>query len=125
MGSWLNRAGRPHEHDLVICSRDQEPRRREKRWRWKKSFEISELELADKANRTLFLLKPKAEEGVFESIHILFEENKLVELLMTDSVGQNTNVKFSKVVINKKLDTSLFSFVIPEGVDVVDSRDKY
>lgn len=88
------------------------------------SFYISRVNVTDKPDSELFHLEPKGERGVFESIHILFEKGNMVELLMADSLGQQTSVKFSRVQVNQKLDVSLFSFVMPEGVDVIDSRER-
>ena len=93
------------------------------------SFEISEVKLdqvagSDNKSRRLFSLLPKGEGGVFEKVHILFDNNRMIELLMADTLGQQTSVKFSNIRINQPVEVSLFSFVIPEGVDVVDSREK-
>lgn len=77
---------------------------------------------ADKDDR-LFEMKPKNAESVFESVHVLFKKNQLTELLMKDNLGQQTTVKFSNVKLNEKLNRTLFTFAIPEGVDVVDSRE--
>jgi len=88
------------------------------------SFKISEVDVSENNNRQLFHLEPKGEGGIFESVHILFEDNEMIELLMADTLGQQTSVKFSNIKLNQKLDVSLFSFVIPEGVDVVDSRER-
>jgi len=88
------------------------------------SFNISKVDVGEEKNSQLFSLKPKGEGGVFEKVHILFKDNNMVELLMADTLGQQTTVKFSNIKINEKLDANLFSFVIPEGVDVVDSRER-
>lgn len=89
------------------------------------SFDISLItpEQAGKNDR-LFEMKPKNSESVFESVHVLFQQNQLIELLMKDNLGQQTTVKFSNVKLNKKLGRALFTFTIPEGVDVVDSREQ-
>ena len=93
------------------------------------SFDISLVTLEKtedvvESDNLLFLLKPKQTGNVFDSVHILFEDKKLTELLMADTLGQKTSVKFSSVKINEKLDPSLFNFTVPEGVDVVDSREQ-
>lgn len=88
------------------------------------SFEISQVNIGEEKNSQLFYLTPKGEGGIFEKVHILFKDDQMVELLMADTLGQQTSVRFSNIKINQKLDVSLFSFVIPEGVDVVDSREK-
>lgn len=85
------------------------------------SFDIKSLEVKEKVH-DLFSLKPKSEESVFDSVTILFEEGKLIELYLADTLGQNTIVKFYHVKQNEKLDPKLFSFQMPEGVDIVDSR---
>ncbi|TQV76625.1 outer membrane lipoprotein chaperone LolA [Aliikangiella marina] len=85
------------------------------------SFDITQLEVKEAVHQ-LFSLKPKSEESVFDSVTILFEEGKLTELYLADTLGQNTIVKFYHVKQNEKIDPALFSFQMPEGVDIVDSR---
>ncbi|TQV86505.1 outer membrane lipoprotein chaperone LolA [Aliikangiella coralliicola] len=87
------------------------------------AFNITTVDLADKPDSELFQLTPKKEGNIFDSVHILFEKNKIAELLMADTLGQKTSVKFSNIQVNQKLDSAQFSFVIPEGVDVIDSRE--
>ncbi|WP_444998149.1 outer membrane lipoprotein chaperone LolA [Aliikangiella sp. IMCC44359] len=87
------------------------------------AFDISLINVEDNPDHLLFQLKPKQEDGVFESVHILFEAEKIAELLMTDSLGQKTSVKFINAKVNPKLTLDLFIFKVPEGVDVVDSRE--
>lgn len=78
-----------------------------------------------KHKRILFQLTPKQSDGVFNSINLLFEENKIIELLMLDSLGQQITVKFSNITINnKQLQQKLFSFQIPKEVEIIDSREK-
>lgn len=91
-----------------------------------KSFDISKVKIeADKEqDKQLFFLKPKGSSGIFESVHILFENNILVELLTADTLGQKTSVTFSNALLNQKLDSHLFSFEMPEGIDIIDSREK-
>ena len=89
-----------------------------------RSFNIAMMDVGEEKNSQLFSLLPKGEGGVFEKVHILFKDNNMVELLMADTLGQQTTVKFSNIKINEKLDVKLFSFIVPEGVDVVDSRER-
>ncbi len=88
-----------------------------------KAFKISVHDLNDSKNKQLFLLKPKSQESVFDAVNIMFAEGKIIELLMSDTLGQKTSVKFTNVKINQELEPELFTFVPPEGVDVVDSRE--
>lgn len=89
------------------------------------AFDISLLDSDDvsKENK-LFVMTPKSNESVFDSVHVLFQQSQLVELLMKDNLGQQTTVKFSNVKLNRKLGKALFTFSIPDGVDVVDSREQ-
>lgn len=89
------------------------------------AFDISLLDSdnALKENK-LFVMTPKSNESVFDSVHVLFQQSQLVELLMKDTLGQQTTVKFSNVKLNQKLERALFTFSIPDGVDVVDSREQ-
>jgi len=88
------------------------------------AFAITQVPLEGKdGDNHLFLLKPKNESSVFDSVNILFEDRKLTELLMADTLGQKTTVQFSNIKLNEPLASDLFSFEIPEGVDVVDSRE--
>lgn len=88
-----------------------------------KSYDFALSRNKDNPENLLFILKPKLEESVFESVQVLVKNNKIVELLMSDSLGQSTSVKFTQVKMNKKIDVALFRLDIPKGVDVVDSRD--
>ncbi|MGX5201559.1 outer membrane lipoprotein chaperone LolA [Aliikangiella sp. IMCC44632] len=87
-----------------------------------KSYQISVHPLNDNKNKQLFLLKPLSKDSVFESVNLLFEEQRLIEILMQDTLGQKTSVQFSQIKMNEPLKDSLFKFVPPEGVDIVDSR---
>ena len=85
------------------------------------AFSIELLKLNENEEGNLFLLKPKSESTVFESVHILFKDNKISELLMADTLGQQTSVTFTDIQNNIELDSILFTFEIPEGIDVIDS----
>lgn len=85
------------------------------------AFSIELLKLNENEEGNLFLLKPKGEGSVFESVHILFKDNKISELLMADTLGQQTSVEFSDIQSNIELDSQLFKFEIPDGIDVIDS----
>ncbi|MET1257230.1 outer membrane lipoprotein chaperone LolA [Aliikangiella maris] len=72
--------------------------------------------------KLLFELKPKQAESLFDRMNILFVNDEISELLMLDSLGQQTSVKFLNAKVNPKISPEQFTFIIPEGVDVVDSR---
>jgi outer membrane lipoprotein carrier protein len=87
-----------------------------------RAFRVTDLSTKAIPGNHLFLLKPVKKESVFDSIHILFENGLMTELLMADTLGQKTTVKFTTAKLNLKLADNLFSFTVPDGVDVVDSR---
>lgn len=87
------------------------------------AFKVTEISTDNNPQGIIFLLQPRAEGAIFESVHLLFEENRLVELLMSDTLGQKTTVRFSNIKINHEIEPSLFQFIVPEGVDLVDSRE--
>lgn len=87
------------------------------------SFIVTQPSIKDDKDKKLFMLKPKDGEGVFDSVHVLFDKKQLTEIFMKDTLGQQTTISFSDIQLNSKLDIHLFTFQIPEGVDVVDSRE--
>lgn len=66
-----------------------------------------------------FKLKPKQKDSTFKNILIGFNQDKLVEIKMSDPLGQNVYTVFSDVKVNGTVNSSLFNFVPPKGVDVI------
>lgn len=64
----------------------------------------------------------KDEKSQYQSIRLGFEKERLAVMVMIDSFDQLTRIDFTKEVINKKLDNSIFSFHPPQGVDIIDIR---
>lgn len=68
-----------------------------------------------------FLLKSKEKDSTFQNVYIGFENNELVEVRMSDPLGQNIYTSFSDVEINRNnINSALFNFVPPKNVDVID-----
>jgi len=72
-------------------------------------------------NQNLFSLTPR-ENSLFESVHILIEDNQIKEFFLLDTLGGRSGVVFSEIQVNKKIDLSHFIFTPPEGTDIIDSR---
>lgn len=74
----------------------------------------------------LFILQPKDSSQLFDSLELNFntlgEENLLQQMVIRDASGQVTNISFTRVNKNPKLNADLFNFTIPTGVDVIDGR---
>ncbi|WP_415913421.1 outer membrane lipoprotein chaperone LolA [Neptuniibacter sp. QD37_11] len=58
------------------------------------------------------------EEGEFSIITLVFVGKLLTELLMVDSLEQQTHVLFRDQELNPKINLDTFTFVVPDGVDV-------
>ena len=67
-----------------------------------------------------FVLYPRAKDGVFESLAIRFEANVPTQMVLSDSLGQQTTVNFTDIKVNPSIASSQFEFVPPKGADVID-----
>ena len=65
-------------------------------------------------------LVPKAADADFSAVRLGFDGPRLVNLELDDRLGQQTQLEFSHVEINPRLDDKSFSFDIPPGADVID-----
>lgn len=71
--------------------------------------------------KTYYTLFPKDKEGAFQSLTISFGANKAPSLMiLQDSLGQTTHVKFSNVKLNPSIPASTFNFAPPKGTDIID-----
>ncbi len=65
-------------------------------------------------------LEPKQHGSDFESVSLGFNDRGgLVAMQLVDKLGQSTELNFSDVVLNRKLDPALFQFTPPKGADVI------
>lgn len=86
-----------------------------------KSFRVTQ----PKASEAFFVLYPKADDGVFESLGIRFSptasgQGAPSQMILKDSLGQQTTINFSNVKLNPTLSANAFNFVPPKGTDVID-----
>jgi outer membrane lipoprotein carrier protein len=81
-----------------------------------KSFRVTQ----PNAQEAYFVLYPKAEDGVFDSLGMRFSNNLPSQMVLKDSLGQQTTINFSNVKLNPNLNNSVFNFVPPKGTDVID-----
>lgn len=63
--------------------------------------------------------KPNAAEGGFESVRIGFADGMLRGMVLRDSFGQTTLLRFNSFERNPKLDDAQFRFTPPAGADVI------
>ena len=71
--------------------------------------------------KTYYTLYPKVGDGAFQSLTISFGANKAPALMiLADSLGQTTYVRFSNVKVNASIPASTFNFAPPKGTDIID-----
>lgn len=68
-----------------------------------------------------FMLQPKQKNSMFQKIVLQFNNNILISMIITDNLGNQTNLSFTKIKTNLRLPGKLFKFTVPQGVDVVKS----
>lgn len=72
-------------------------------------------------SKTYYTLYPKNSEGAFQSLTISFGANKAPSLMiLQDSLGQTTYVRFNNVKLNPAIPASTFNFTPPKGTDIID-----
>jgi len=59
------------------------------------------------------------ESSDFNELRLGFTGDMLARMVMSDQLGQSTDVHFSRIRRNPKLQPGLFSFTPPRGVDVI------
>lgn len=62
---------------------------------------------------------PKGKETSFEKVQMGFQGGELREMILRDSFGQTTDIRFSDVQRNPGLPADTFKFVPPKGADVI------
>lgn len=63
-------------------------------------------------------LVPKAQDSTFKYVLIGLEKGVLSGMQLNDNFGQLTRIYFSNLKLNQPIDSNLFEFHAPEGVDV-------
>jgi outer membrane lipoprotein carrier protein len=65
-------------------------------------------------------LVPVGMESDFRVIELGLHDNRLRRLTLEDRFGQQTRIDFYDIRLNPQLDTKLFTFEAPAGIDVID-----
>lgn len=81
------------------------------------SFSISEE--AGAAGESVFALKPKAKDALFDTLRVSFKGRELTSMKLNDSLGHKTEIRFTQVKVNPSLSEAVFKFTPPKGVDVI------
>jgi chaperone LolA len=82
-----------------------------------KNFKVSEP--GERDGLAWVELKPRDDEGSFDSVHLGLADGALKVMEMVDNLGQRTRIEFFALERNGKIDAANFRFTPPQGVDVV------
>jgi len=66
-----------------------------------------------------FVLKPLASDSLFEILTLSFQDEHISQIRIEDSLDQKTSIQFQDSVINQEIDSQIFEFIVPAGVDVI------
>ncbi|MEB3753908.1 outer membrane lipoprotein chaperone LolA [Acinetobacter sp. MD2(2019)] len=73
------------------------------------------------SSKTYYTLTPKAKDSAFLNLTMSFAANGTPSLMiLNDSLGQTTTVKFSQVNKNASIPAATFNFTPPKGTDIID-----
>lgn len=84
-------------------------------------YTVSDVIVAESDDLSWVQLLAKNQDMTFERVLFAFKDNVLIQMIMHDSFGQITELKFSKIQINKPFANRQFNFTPPDDVDVIGS----
>lgn len=92
----------------------------------KKHYHIKESVDFEHPENDLFILTPLSkheaqdnDKSLFSNVTFTFNKNILIEIKMQDNFEQSTRLILSKQKVNPTLKNSLFTFKIPDNIDVI------
>jgi outer membrane lipoprotein carrier protein len=71
------------------------------------------------ANKNYYVLYPKSSSASFQNLSVSFSNGKPVMMVLNDTLGQTTSIKFSSIKLNPTISSGQFKFTPPKGVDVI------
>ena len=80
-----------------------------------------QVEFADGSSETdlHFMLTPKFDGSSFTQLQLVFQEDTLSAMILTDSLQQTTTFRFFEITLNPPVNMDEFEFTPPQGVDVL------
>ena len=84
-------------------------------------FDVAEL--GEVRGEHLLELRPRQEGAQFERILLGLSDNRLQSMVLEDAFGSRTEIRFTELVCNQPLEDDLFTFEVPEGVDVIGGEE--
>ncbi|MGM8898573.1 MULTISPECIES: outer membrane lipoprotein chaperone LolA [unclassified Psychrobacter] len=70
-------------------------------------------------NKNYYVLYPKTGDASFKNLSVSFSGGKPVMMVLNDTLGQTTSIKFNDIKLNPSVSSSQFKFTPPKGVDVI------
>ncbi|HEY7884132.1 MAG TPA: outer membrane lipoprotein chaperone LolA [Cellvibrionaceae bacterium] len=67
----------------------------------------------------IFTLTPHDGEDLFASLQLIFRQDRLHQIEVNDGLHQRTVFALDNTTYNRPVDESKFTFVVPEGVDLL------
>lgn len=80
-------------------------------------FEVKRIQ---QSQNVRFVLTPKSKDAMFESLTLSFKGKEPIGMVLSDGVGQTTEITFFNVKMNPKLSASLFKLTPPKGTDIIE-----
>lgn len=77
--------------------------------------------LADE-DREHFLLRPRDEASLLSAMSLTFEAGVASRIVVENAMQERTSITLSQQAALQEYDEGLFTFAIPDGVDVIDDR---
>lgn len=71
------------------------------------------------STKNYYVLYPKSSDASFKSLSMSFSGGKPVMMVLNDTLGQTTSIKFSNIKLNPTINSSQFKFTPPKGVDII------
>ena len=84
---------------------------------WEKNYTLRPL--PDKDNLGWIEATPKRADSSFEVVRLGLANGQIMQMDLLDKFGQTTQIRFSQISRNPKLDAALFHFTPPKDADVV------
>lgn len=83
----------------------------------KKTFRISPLKVG--SGVTGVHLTPRLKNSSFQSVDLVLRGDIPIRMVFRDQMGDVTDIRFSRVKVNRPIDSNLFVFRPPKGVELV------
>lgn len=71
------------------------------------------------AGKVTFILEPRRADSLVRQLSLTFKAEAITGMSIVDDLQQRTDIEFSDIVVNAKIDAGVFEFEVPPGVDLL------